>query len=135
MGDRQVSALLIEVALDADSNDMPWVTDVNPTHGVQDDSITISGLGFLAAQGTGTVTFNGTSATVTSWSDTEIVVTVPVGATSGDIVVTNDFGDSSAGTAFTVDATPPEPLEPSVTVVPSRPPRLPITHKGSRIKV
>ena len=40
--------------------------------------------GFGASQGTGSVTIGGVAATVTSWSDTQIVVTVPsVGGSSG----------------------------------------------------
>ncbi len=49
-------------------------------------SFTITGLGFGAPQGTGAVTIDGlTSAqvTVTSWSDTQIGVTVPAGAPVG----------------------------------------------------
>jgi hypothetical protein len=33
------------------------------------------------------VTFNGTTATITSWSATSIVATVPTGATTGNVVV------------------------------------------------
>ena len=48
-----------------------------------------------------TVTFNGTVGTPTSWSDTQIVVPVPSGSTTGNIVVTAG-AVASNGAAFTV---------------------------------
>ena len=50
--------------------------------------MTIAGTNFGATQGTSTVTFNGTAGTPTSWSGTSIVVPVPSGATTGNVVVT-----------------------------------------------
>jgi hypothetical protein len=52
-------------------------------------------------QGNSTVTFNGLAATVTSWTDTTIVATVPGGATTGPVVVTVS-GRASNGPTFTV---------------------------------
>jgi hypothetical protein len=49
------------------------------------------------------VTFNGTVATVASWTATRIIVTVPTGATTGNVVVTVN-GVASQGAAFTVGA-------------------------------
>ena len=49
---------------------------------------TITGTGFGSTQGSSTLTFNGTSATASSWSATSIGVTVPVGATTGNVLVT-----------------------------------------------
>ena len=51
------------------------------------------------------MTFNGTAATATSWSDTSITVMVPVGATSGNVVVTVG-GVASNGAAFAVGTDP-----------------------------
>ena len=66
------------------------------------DPVTIAGTGYGAVQGASTVTFNGVDAgTAISWSDTEIIINVPVGATTGDVIVTVD-GVPSAGFAFTV---------------------------------
>ena len=50
--------------------------------------MTITGTNFGATKGTSTVTFNGTTATPTTWSATSIVVPVPAGATTGNVVVT-----------------------------------------------
>lgn len=92
---------------DANSDTIAWTLDpdvdtVTPNSGAVGDSVTIDGSAFEAAQGTGSVTVNGTPATIVSWSDTEIVIVIPVGATSGDIVVTTDSGYTSPGVPFTV---------------------------------
>ena len=84
----------------------PAITFLNPTSGTVGTAVTITGNNFGATQGTSTVTFNGTAAaTVTSWSATVIVVPVPVGATTGNVVVTVG-GVATNGSAFTVLATP-----------------------------
>jgi IPT/TIG domain/Glucodextranase, domain B len=66
----------------------PLISSISPTSGAPGSTITIAGSGFGATQGSSTVTFNGISAAVVSWSDTQIVIIVPTGATSGNIVVT-----------------------------------------------
>jgi hypothetical protein len=64
-------------------------------------SVTISGSNFRSTQGSSTVTFNGTAATPTSWNATSIVVPVPAGATTGNVVIVV-LGQTSAGVLFTV---------------------------------
>jgi hypothetical protein len=60
------------------------------------DSLTIRGSAFGKTQGTSTVRFPpGVTATVTSWSATEIVCTVPGGASAGDVTVTTSEGTSN----------------------------------------
>ncbi len=98
------------ISLNGTGRTLPAITSLTPNNGTVGSTVTITGISFGASKGTGSVTFNGTAATdITSWSDTEIVCTVPAGATTGNIVVTNDYGYASAGSAFTVDApaTPP----------------------------
>ena len=63
----------------------------------------ITGTGFTGATG---VSFNGTAATFTVNSSTQITATVPAGATTGSVVVTTPGGTSN-GLAFTV--IPPAP--------------------------
>src|SRR6202040_1147901 len=58
-----------------------------------------------ATRGTSTVTFNGAIATPTAWSATSLVVPVPAGATSGNVIVTVG-GVASNGVSFTVNQTP-----------------------------
>jgi hypothetical protein len=67
--------------------------------------VTITGTNFGATQGASTVTFNAIAAIPTSWSATSIVVSVPAGATTGNVVITVN-NVSSAGAAFTVLPTP-----------------------------
>jgi YD repeat-containing protein len=83
----------------------PSISGLSPTSGPVGTSITISGANFGATQGTSTVTFNGTSATPTSWSNTSIVAPVPSGATTGPVVVTIN-GQASNGVTFTVTVPP-----------------------------
>ena len=78
---------------------------LSPDSGPVGTSVKVKGLNFGASQGESTVTFNGTSATPTSWSDTKIQVPVPVGVTTGPVVVTVD-GQASNGVTFTVVTTP-----------------------------
>src|SRR6202140_3452388 len=79
----------------------PSVTSLSPTSGPVGTPITITGTNFGSTQGTSTVKFNGTTATVTSWSATSIATTVPSGATTGNVVV-HATGVDSNGSTFTV---------------------------------
>jgi hypothetical protein len=54
-----------------------------------------------------TVTFNGTSATPTAWSDTSITAPVPPGATNGPVVVTVSGNPSLNNPTYTVGVTTP----------------------------
>jgi hypothetical protein len=64
----------------------PTITSFIPTEGPEGNVVTISGSNFT---GTTAVDFDGTSAAFTVDSDSQIQATVPVGATSGPINVTN----------------------------------------------
>jgi hypothetical protein len=79
----------------------PAVYSLSPTSGVVGTPVTIAGINFGASQGTSTVTFNGTAATISNWSATSIAAVVPSGATSGNVVVTVN-GNASNGAPFTV---------------------------------
>lgn len=80
---------------------VPNISFLNPSSGPLGTSVAISGSNFGASQGTSTVTFNGVSATPTSWSATNIVAPVPSGATTGNVVVTVS-GQASNAVNFTV---------------------------------
>jgi hypothetical protein len=84
----------------------PAITSLSTTSGVVGTAVTITGANFGSSQGTGTVTFNGTAATVTSWSATTIVTSVPAGATTGNVVVTVG-GVASNAVIFTVTGSGP----------------------------
>jgi IPT/TIG domain len=79
----------------------PHITSLTPNNGGIGIGVTIAGTNFGASQGMSTVTFNGIAATVQSWSATSIVVSVPVMATTGPVVVTVG-GVASNGVTFTV---------------------------------
>jgi len=80
----------------------PNITSFSQNSGAIGALITITGTGFGSTQDTSTVTFNGTSAgAANSWSSTSIAVTVPAGATTGNVLVTVG-GLASNGALFTV---------------------------------
>lgn len=84
---------------------VPSITSLSPTSGPVGASVTISGNNFGATQGSGTVSFNGTPATVTNWSTGSIIVGVPAGASTGNVIVYTS-GVNSNGVSFTVLPTP-----------------------------
>jgi len=83
----------------------PSISSLSPTSGAVGASVTITGTNFGSSQGSSTVKFNGTAATVTSWGSTSIVAKVPSGATTGNVVVTVS-GVASNGKSFTVVSAP-----------------------------
>ena len=84
----------------------PSITSLNPASGVEDTAVTITGSNFGWTQGSGTVTFNGTSVgEASSWRDGSIGVRVPSGATTGAVVVTAG-GMASNPVTFTVTTVP-----------------------------
>jgi RHS repeat-associated protein len=64
------------------------IIGVSPSSGAPGTQVTITGSGFGATQGTSTFSFNGTTASVVSWSDTSLTVTVPATATTGRVYAT-----------------------------------------------
>jgi hypothetical protein len=82
---------------------IPSITLLSPSSGPVGASVTISGYNFGS---TGTVTFNGVSATTTSWSSSTVVAKVPSGAATGNVIVTSNSTPSPSGTVFTVVPTP-----------------------------
>lgn len=74
----------------------PVISAVNPAYGAVGDTITIIGTGFGNVQHINTVTFGNKNATVSSWSNTQIVATVPAGMTTGTVFVTVNYVSSSS---------------------------------------
>lgn len=86
----------------------PAVSSFSPTSGVAGDTITITGTGFDPFYQHNTVKFNGMQATVTAGSTTSLTVTVPAGAATGRITVTNTMSQllnktGTSATSFTVN--------------------------------
>jgi len=80
---------------------VPTIYTVNPNLGPTGSSTTITGTFLGAMQGSSSLTFNGVTASVSSWSATSVVVVVPASATTGPVVVTVN-GVPSNGVLFTV---------------------------------
>jgi hypothetical protein len=82
----------------------PTISGLSPTSGPVGTTVTISGSGLAVAT---EVRFTGALATVVSNSDTQLVVTVPSGATTGPITIVTPNGQTSSATPFIVTTTPP----------------------------
>jgi YD repeat-containing protein len=80
------------------------ISGFSSASGAVGSTVTIFGTGFTASAGQTCVTFNGTAATVTSATATQIVTAVPAGATTGPVAVGAPCGSASAPTAFVVTA-------------------------------
>lgn len=106
----------------------PNLSNFSPFGGVAGTQVTLTGLGFQANQRNSTVTFNGLPATITSWSDSQIVATVPAGASTGPLAVTVN-GISNPSNSFTNFEVP----NPTITSVnpPEAPPNGTIIITGS----
>jgi IPT/TIG domain/Right handed beta helix region len=83
----------------AQTTSAPQISSFSPTSGPVGTSVTINGSGFSTASG---VKFNGNSASFKANSNSQIVTTVPTGATTGGISVTDTGGTAVSPTAFTV---------------------------------
>jgi hypothetical protein len=79
----------------------PTISGFSPSSGSPGTPVSISGTGFT---GTTSVTFHGTAASFTVGSDSQVTATVPSGATSGAIAVTNSAGTATSSSSFTVTA-------------------------------
>jgi hypothetical protein len=79
----------------------PKINKLNPSSGPVGTVVTITGQNFGDFSGpNSTVTFNGVAGAPTSWNQTQIVVAVPAGATTGNVSVT--VAGQSATKKFTV---------------------------------
>ena len=77
----------------------PTITSFAPGSGEVGDSVVITGTTFTGATA---VAFNGTAATFTVNSPTQITTTVPAGASSGPLSVTTPAGTGTSTTSFIV---------------------------------
>jgi YD repeat-containing protein len=79
------------------------ISAISPDQGPVGTQVTISGSGFSPTASLDSVSFNGATATITSATATQIVASVPSGATSGSVIVTSESAQTNAVT-FTVTA-------------------------------
>lgn len=78
------------------------VIDFAPGSGPAGTPVAIHGTGFSPTASSNSVSFNGVAANVVSASPTEIVATVPAGATTGPIAVTSPGGSATSSASFIV---------------------------------
>jgi IPT/TIG domain len=77
----------------------PTISSFSPTRGRVGQSVTINGTNFTGAT---SVAFNGTAASFTVVSSTQIRATVPAAATTGPISVTTPGGTATSASSFRV---------------------------------
>jgi YD repeat-containing protein len=80
------------------------VIEFTPNTGPIGQTVSIHGTGFSATPSQNTVSFNGTTAAISSASTNTLVVAVPAGATTGAISVTSPNGSANSLTSFVVSA-------------------------------
>ena len=83
------------------------ILEFTPNDGPIGTKVTLYGTGFSSTPSENQVRFNGAPAAVVSASATEIVVTVPSGATSGAISLTTPTGTATSSDSFVVAAAGP----------------------------
>ncbi|MBZ5508022.1 MAG: IPT/TIG domain-containing protein [Acidobacteriia bacterium] len=87
----------------------------SPKAGPVGTLVTIYGANFSSSIAQDAVSFNGTSATITSATSTQLVVTVPAGATTGSITVTTPVASVTSASPFTVMSSSGKPRIDSFT--------------------
>jgi hypothetical protein len=90
------------------------ITGISPKKGPEGTKVTIQGKNFSSKKSKNEVTFNGTKATVKNASSTKLKVTVPKGATDGNVKVKTG-GQTATGPTFTV--TKKSPPQVSITSI------------------
>jgi IPT/TIG domain len=102
-----ISGLLLALpGADAALAAPPTISSFDPTSGVIGAAVEISGSGFGDSSDVTAVTFSGTAATFDVNSNILITATVPAGATTGPIAVTDSEGTATSATDFTVTPSP-----------------------------
>jgi hypothetical protein len=81
----------------------PVITEFQPTSGGGGTAVTLSGTGFDSTAENDTVSFNGTTAEVTSATSTTIVTAVPPGASTGKITLTVNGESVTSTSDFSVN--------------------------------
>jgi uncharacterized protein YceK len=101
------TATFDNVSVSSASAPAPVISSLSVTTGSIGSPVVISGTGFGASQGSSVVLLNGTAVTINTWSATSISITIPVGATSGPLVVSVAPGmNDSNPVVFTVTSQP-----------------------------
>jgi hypothetical protein len=88
-----------QTLVETGSTPPPTISSFSPTSGPVGTTVVIKGTNFSSLA---SVTFNGTQAEIASSSNTKITVTVPTGATTGNITVTTAGGTATSPSKFTI---------------------------------
>jgi len=91
------------------------VLDFTPRIGTPGSTLTVYGSGFDLTPAANAVALNGVAAVVTSAAETTLVVTVPTGATTGKISVSNAKGNAASDFNYVVQASSLAPAIASFT--------------------
>jgi len=108
----------------------PSITGFSPDNACEESgaSVVITGSTFVNVSD---VSFNGTSASYTVNTPTEITATLPSGATTGPITVITDLGTATSSSDFTVNALPADPGDPTSNSPQCADVGVTLTHTGS----
>ena len=82
---------------------VPTISGLQPSSGPEGATVVVAGTNLTGASA---LSFNGTAATFTVNSATQITATVPTGATTGKVSVTTPNGAATSSTNFTVTTAP-----------------------------
>jgi ribosomal protein L18E len=82
------------------------ITGFSPESGREGEEVTITGTNFHPTAANNTVKFNGTTATVSTATETEMKVTVPTGATTGKVTIDANGESVTSTNDFTVISAP-----------------------------
>jgi hypothetical protein len=88
----------------------PTIASFSPTTGTVNVEVTITGTNFRTTANQNQVSFNGTAATITSATATQIVTKVPSGATTGKITVQIGTQTATSANDFVFVPPPPAPI-------------------------
>ena len=83
---------------------LPVITNFSPVSGAVDTIVTINGSHFNADISKDIVKFNGTAAVIKSGTESQLIVAVPSGASTGKITVMVDTGTAVSALDFTMIA-------------------------------
>lgn len=81
---------------------LPHIDSLSSTSGQTGSSTTLNGTNFGGSQSTGSVTVNGVTASISSWSNTAVTITIPANAIDGDVVLHRDDSKDTNGIGFDV---------------------------------
>ena len=91
----------IQINISNTSPESPSISSLSTYLGGIETPVSIAGANFGSDQGR--VTFNGIESAISAWTVTEIQTSVPLNATTGQVVVHTAVGQASNGVMFTVE--------------------------------